>query len=182
MIKAIIGLGNPGKRFVKTRHNIGFRVLDALAQEQDAVWRTAGNMKETTIQGDDGKSILLIQPQTFMNESGQIMPTLLKRGIKPDNVIVVHDELEFPFGKVGYRKGGSARGHNGLRSIIAVSGPDFYRVRCGIGRPERREEVSDYVLLPFDEDEAAVNKMVHDACDTIKHILEIEGEHDGSIS
>ncbi len=182
MIKAIIGLGNPGARFTKTRHNIGFRVLDALAQAHDASWRLVGNAEETSIQGKDGGSILLVKPQTFMNESGRVMPMLTKKGIKPDEVIVVHDELEFPFGKVAYKKGGSARGHNGLRSIIAVAGPDFYRVRCGIGRPERKEDVSDYVLRPFEEDEAAVEMMIENALDTIKNITIMEAESDGTIS
>jgi PTH1 family peptidyl-tRNA hydrolase len=98
-----------------------------------------------------------------MNNSGKIMPSLLKHGTTIENVLVVHDELEKPFGVVDIKVGGSHRGHNGLRSIMQHSGADFMRVRCGIGRPECKEDVADYVLTNFSEGEVAVEKEIEKA-------------------
>ena len=96
-----------------------------------------------------GKRIILIKPLTFMNTVGKIIPWLIKKGMTPDQILVIHDELEKPQGSIQIRFGGSARGHNGLRSIIGVIGPEFYRLRFGIGRPERKEDVGDWVLSNF---------------------------------
>ena len=161
-IKAIIGLGNPGSKYYYTRHSVGFRVLDSLATSFGADWKEKDLMHLSEIISL-GKKVFLVKPQTFMNNSGKVIPFLLKKGIKPENIIVVHDELEFPFGKVAIKFGGSARGHNGLRSIIDACGNDFYRVRCGIARPENREFVAEYVLKPFDEPESVVDKMIQKA-------------------
>jgi len=157
-IKAIIGLGNPGPKFYKNRHNIGFRVLDELAANLGASWQQRDKMIYATAQvsSDDSiRSILLIKPQTFMNSSGQVMPFLQKKGIQPNEILVVHDELEKPFGFVGVSFGGSAKGHNGLRSIIDTIGKDFWRLKFGIGRPADKAEVGDYVLTNFSLDEEA---------------------------
>ena len=151
-IKAIIGLGNPGPKFTNTRHNIGFKILDKLAQEYDATWKQEKNFEKTEITLNE-KNILLIKPQTFMNNSGDVIPFLQKKGIKPEEVLVIHDELEKPFGNISIRQGGSAKGHNGLKSIIEKCGQDFWRLRFGIGRPEHREDVPDYVLSNFDKNE-----------------------------
>jgi peptidyl-tRNA hydrolase, PTH1 family len=159
-IKAIIGLGNPGPRFVKTRHNIGFMVLNALADKLNALWRHKDNM-EITDTVIIGTKVLLIKPQTFMNNSGQIAPFIKKQGIKPEDVLVIHDELEKPFGTISLKFDGSARGHNGLKSLINFLGPDFWRLRCGIGRPENKEEVADYVLSKFSESNVKVEDMIH---------------------
>ncbi len=171
MIKAVIGLGNPGPKFSNHRHNIGFRVLDALAEKHGATWQKKENMElaEITI---DGKNILLIKPQTFMNSSGQIIPFLQKKGIKPENILVVHDELEKPFGKLIIKQGGSARGHNGLRSLIATGGPEFYRLRFGIGRPVEKAEVPDYVLSNFDQEATEVDSQIEQAVQMIDEFLQ----------
>ena len=148
IIKAIIGLGNPGNKFFHTRHNIGFRILDAIAGRLHVSWGSNDLMDYAeTFMGDTGK-IILIKPKTFMNSSGKVIPFLTKKGIKPEEILVVHDELEKPFGNIGIKLGGSAKGHNGLRSIIGVIGKDFWRARFGIGRPEN-QDVSDYVLDRF---------------------------------
>lgn len=165
-IKAIIGLGNPGHKFEKTRHNIGFQVLDALALNHQASWASKDNLEYTQITFKD-EPVYLIKPQTFMNDSGKVIPFLLKKGIKPEEILVVHDELEKPFGSVSIKSGGSARGHNGLRSIISIMGADFPRLRCGIGRPEHKEDVANYVLRPFSESEADLKKMINQAIDLI---------------
>lgn len=159
MIKAIIGLGNPGHKFTHTRHNIGFRVIEAFGELYNAQWRTKDSFEYAEITKDSHK-ILLIKPQTFMNNSGVVIPFLTKQGIKPEEIIVVHDELELPFGVIKYKVGGSAKGHNGLKSIIAACGDNFGRLRCGIDRPEVKEEVPDYVLSQFTESEEVLSSFI----------------------
>lgn len=169
-IKIIIGLGNPGNKYYRTRHNIGFLVLDALADKYNAAWQTKGN-KETAEISLNGEKITLVKPQTFMNNSGQVLSSLLKQGVGIENVLVVHDELEKPFGTVEMKKGGSHKGHNGLKSIIALGGADFARIRCGIGRPERKEDVSEYVLSNFSEHQADVDDMIAKAVVMIEKMV-----------
>lgn len=109
-----------------------------------------------------------------MNDSGRVIPALLKQGIKAENILVVHDELEIPFGSVKLKLGGSHRGHNGLRSIIGVCGENFRRIRCGIGRPANKEDVPDYVLKPFSESEQQVEQMIAAAEVMIVDMLDAE--------
>lgn len=158
-IRAIIGLGNPGTTYYYTRHSIGFRVIDELARVAQATWRSRDTMEyaEAFI---DGNPVLLVKPTTFMNSSGAVIPALAKQGIKADALLVIHDELEQPFGKLTVKLGGSARGHNGLRSLIASCGDGFTRLRCGIGRPEDKSDVATYVLQRFAESEDQVDSMV----------------------
>jgi len=159
-IKIIIGLGNPGQQYKYTRHNIGFLILDKLAEQYNASWEKKSDRQITEITINNQK-IILIKPETFMNSSGKIIPSLLKQGIKAENLLVVHDELEKPFGKIEFRTGGSHRGHNGLRSIIQFCGQDFIRLRFGIGRPENKEDVAEYVLSNFTEN--GIEEMVEQA-------------------
>lgn len=160
-LKVIMGLGNPGSRFTFTRHNIGFRVLDALAEKHGSTWSTQGNKEIAQIMINDQK-LLLVKPLTFMNSSGEVLPSLTKKGISADEMVVVHDELEKQFGKVWWKTGGSPKGHNGLRSIIERIGKNFHRVQVGIGRPLSKAAVPDYVLDKFPPDEES----------NIPHILE----------
>jgi PTH1 family peptidyl-tRNA hydrolase len=169
-IKLIIGLGNPGQSFYKHRHSIGFRVLDALAEKYHAQWKEKDKMLITEISLDDN-NVYLVKPQTFMNNSGQVLAYFTKKGIKPEEILVVHDELELPVGKVNHKFGGSARGHNGLKSIITYIGDLFHRIRIGIGRPENREDVPDYVLQAFEEGEPLVEKIIEDAVVIIESLL-----------
>lgn len=169
-IKAIIGLGNPGKQYYRNRHNIGFCVVDILAERHGSSWTTKDALETTTILMGDHK-IILIKPQTFMNSSGKVIPWLLKQGIKPENILVAHDELELPFGKLKIKLGGSAKGHNGLRSIIEAIGPDFPRLACGIGRPAQKEMVPAYVLQDFQENPTQLNQFLSDAADLLENII-----------
>ncbi|MCL4361629.1 aminoacyl-tRNA hydrolase [Candidatus Dependentiae bacterium] len=155
-IRAIIGLGNPGHKYENTRHNIGFKILDALAQKFNVSFRIKDQMEIAQAEIDDTK-VYLIKPQTYMNDSGKVLPELLKKGIKPEEILVVHDELELPFGRANFKFGGSAKGHNGLKSIISVIGDKFHRFRFGIGRPQDRNEVPDYVLSNFSQQENVEN-------------------------
>lgn len=170
VIKAIVGLGNPGPRFSYHRHNIGFMVVDELAQRHDGQWRDQEILAYCTILINE-KPIYLIKPLTFMNESGRIGAWLNKRGIKIDNLLVVHDELELPFGRIALKSGGSARGHNGVRSLIESIGEGFDRIRCGISRPEDRAQVADYVLSNFTEGEPQVQQLVAAAVGTIEQLF-----------
>lgn len=154
-IRAIIGLGNPGKKYHFNRHNIGFLVLDAMADKHYGSWRAKDSLELSEI-SLNGSPVLLIKPQTFMNSSGAIIPFLTKQGIKPENILVVHDELELPFGQLKFKIGGSHKGHNGLRSIIGACGDQFSRLRFGIGRPENKDDVPEYVLSNFNEPTSTV--------------------------
>ncbi|KKQ48952.1 MAG: Peptidyl-tRNA hydrolase [candidate division TM6 bacterium GW2011_GWF2_38_10] len=155
-IKAIIGLGNPGKQYEKNRHNIGFCIVDALAHQYEGSWKEHDNAFISTIQLSINATphpILLIKPQTYMNNSGKVIHLLQKKGIKPHEILVIHDELEKSFGLSQVRLGGSARGHNGLKSIISVIGEGFWRLRFGIGRPTDKADVPNYVLANFSKEE-----------------------------
>ena len=169
-IKVIIGLGNPGPKYVLNRHNIGFLVVDQLADRYNAFWDSRPHMEFATV-NIEGKNILLIKPKTFMNDSGKVIPFLQKKGIKPENILVVHDELEFPFGKIKIRQGGSARGHNGLRSIIDHCGKEFIRLRFGIGRPQIKEMVGRYVLTNFSESHDELEKLIFESVDMIEDLV-----------
>ena len=149
----IVGLGNPDKKYNRNRHNIGFRILDTIASEFSVCWTTKENMMVIEIFCDNcsnlHQNVFLIKPQTFMNNSGKVIPYLKKKGILSEEILIVHDELEKGFGKISLKFGGSTRGHNGLRSIANQLGLNFWRLRFGIGRPERKEDVGDYVLSDF---------------------------------
>ncbi len=173
-IKAIIGLGNPGSKYHKTRHNIGQRIVTELGNLLYAQWHTTPLMEtaEVKLSQDpydmQAAKVVLINPLTYMNNSGKVIPGLLKKGITADNILVVHDELEKKLGKIDIKCGGSARGHNGLRSIINIIGKDFWRLRFGIGRPEEKSDVGNYVLRPFlPPEEEAVQDLIPQAIQLI---------------
>ncbi len=170
-IKAIIGLGNPGQQYAKNRHNIGFRIIDELVTQAGTSWRTTGNMMvaEGQLSTVDGLlSIIFIKPQTYMNNSGQVTQFLQKKGIKPEQILIIHDELEKSFGATQIRLGGSARGHNGLKSLIGTMGEGFWRLRFGIGRPTDKAEVPNYVLTNFNrEEEDRLPELVQQACNNL---------------
>lgn len=165
-ITAIIGLGNPGPRFHFTPHNIGFLILDTLCEQHSGTWQEKKEMHTATITINDHK-IMLIKPQTFMNNSGQILGQLHKQGIKQENILVVHDEIDYPFGKINIKQGGSARGHNGLRSLIAHGGDNFMRLRVGVGRPDNPSEVGDFVTAPFNESQDEVQDLIASSINTL---------------
>ncbi len=149
MIKLFVGLGNPGPDYEATRHNAGFWWIDALARElkvslvpERNYYGLAGR---TSV---NGQSVWLLQPQTFMNLSGKSVASLARFfKIQPEEILVVHDELDLPPGQVKLKRGGSHAGHNGLRDIHAQLGsPDYWRLRIGIGHPGEKSEVANWVL------------------------------------
>ena len=145
-------------------------MLDALADAYGAQWQSKEFMEIATF-NSNGKKILLVKPQTFMNDSGKVIPFLNKQGIKPENILVVHDELEKPFGHISNAFGGSARGHNGLRSIIETCGKEFTRLRFGIGRPENKEDVGQYVLSNFSESQVEVEQLIDQAVQETEQLI-----------
>jgi peptidyl-tRNA hydrolase, PTH1 family len=167
-VRLIVGLGNPGPRFEYTRHNIGFLVLDELAQRLGAsAWKASELMEVASVRIND-QEIFLVKPQTFMNDSGKILAAFFKKGIDQEQVLVVHDELDVELGQSKWRIAGSARGHNGIRSIIALGAPEAARLRVGISRPEKRDEVHEYVLKRFSEKSDVVEQAIFDAARKIE--------------
>ncbi|NJD30917.1 MAG: aminoacyl-tRNA hydrolase [Gammaproteobacteria bacterium] len=147
-LQIIVGLGNPGPEHRLTRHNAGFWFVDALAREHSAQFRSHaryhGEIARVTL---EGREIVLLKPQTYMNRSGISVRSLVDYMKAPLNeVLVVHDELDLPPGVARLKFGGGHGGHNGLRDTITHCGPDFWRLRIGIGHPGDRGEVIDYVL------------------------------------
>jgi peptidyl-tRNA hydrolase, PTH1 family len=149
MIKLIVGLGNPGQQYEKTRHNAGFLFLDSLATERSCAWLKEpgfqGLMSECNIAHE---KTLLLKPQAFMNRSGQSVGKVARYyKLTPEEILIVHDELDFDAGAIKLKKDGGHAGHNGLRDIITHLGANgFYRLRIGIGRPPAGMVVADYVL------------------------------------
>ena len=151
----VVGLGNPTEKYVGTRHNIGFDVVDALAQDLKAPafhrWKKADITKYRDKKGGD---ILLAKPQTYMNLSGEAVHLLLKGfQISTGSLVVIHDDMDFPLGQLRVKVGGGHGGHNGLNSIIEKVGDEFVRIRIGIGRPATGSDPACYVLSPFFQNE-----------------------------
>ena len=170
----IVGLGNPGPQYEQTRHNIGFLAVDSMANQQ-SVMLSQNKFQGIYGQGrlGTGEAITLLKPQTFMNLSGRSVVACAQFfKVPPEKIIIIHDELEFPFGVVKVKVGGGHAGHNGLKSIISLLGTrDFLRIRVGIGRP-KRGDVSNYVLAPFSTDEQpwlddVTSQVARDVCQVI---------------
>ena len=147
----LVGLGNPGRMYRETRHNIGFLVLDKFAEEHGIKFSKVQNKAITGTGKCEGKKVLLVKPQTYMNLSGQAVSSLVRYYRIPlSNLIVVHDEVGLPFGAIRMRPGGGSAGQKGVASIIEKMGiQNFPRLRMGIGRPPGRMEAADYVLQRF---------------------------------
>jgi len=163
-MKLIIGLGNPGREYAHNRHNIGFLCLNHFARQHDIRFdRKQGKARTGTGRVDDIE-VVLAKPQTFMNRSGQSLSLLLKKfNIALDDLIVIHDDIDLPLGKIRIRRSSSSGGHKGINSIIAELGSqDFIRIRAGIGRPEPamaeadEDKIIDYVLSDFTPEERQV--------------------------
>ena len=166
-IKAIIGLGNPGPGYYKTRHSIGFRVADEMATMFNASFSASEDKEYCQIKNEE-LNVYLLKPLTFMNSSGKVLTFLQKKGVKSDEILVIHDELERKFDDISLKFGGSAKGHNGLKSIIDFGGPDFWRLRFGIGRPDDKANVSTYVLSYFSKDEEnQISSLINQAINLI---------------
>ncbi len=178
----IVGLGNPGREHAEDRHNVGFMVADVLAERwglSRAKERFRGRIAEGRVRGEPGAGmgprVAVLWPQTYMNDAGRSVGPArgaLKVGL--DRVVVVHDEIDIPFGEIRARLGGGLAGHNGLKSLAReLGGADFVRVRVGVGRPESSdpEIVSSYVLGRFREDPAQVRDLLERAAERVQAIV-----------
>jgi peptidyl-tRNA hydrolase, PTH1 family len=175
MIRLVVGLGNPGQQYEKTRHNAGFLFLDSLATERSCGWSKEpgfqGLMAECNIARE---KILLLKPQAFMNRSGQSVGKVARYyKLTPEEILIVHDELDFDVGVLKLKKDGGHAGHNGLRDIISHLGAkDFYRLRIGIGRPVAGMEVADYVLsMPSKNDWQLIASAIDQGKEFIDQII-----------
>ncbi|MCX7760943.1 MAG: aminoacyl-tRNA hydrolase [Hydrogenothermaceae bacterium] len=172
MIKAIVGLGNPGEKYKKTRHNIGFMVIDKVAKRLNC-----GKKKEKAfshLYECNDYDVILAKPQTYMNLSGNAVLNIMEDyNLKPEEILVIYDDLDLPLGTVKLRKNGSSGGHRGIKSIIEmIKTENFPRLRVGIGRPQSKEDVADYVLSPFDRDEElTVEKVLSHCEDCLLNVL-----------
>ena len=174
----LIGLGNPGAQYAKNRHNIGFHLIDRLADKAHSgpeKKRFQSLAREAEI---DGHKILLLKPQTFMNLSGHAVQEAMSfYKIKPDHIIVFHDELDLSPGRFRCKTGGGNAGHNGLKSITAQIGPNFVRARMGIGHPGDRGLVHNWVLSDFAKSDQTWHTALMDACvDTLPLLLKGQTE------
>ncbi|HLM78356.1 MAG TPA: aminoacyl-tRNA hydrolase [Rubrobacteraceae bacterium] len=163
----VVGLGNPGRSYERTRHNVGFLVVDELARRYGGSWR-AKKKAEAAPVSLELRKVTLLKPTTYMNNSGAALA-----GYKAEQLVVLHDDLDLPAGTVRVKVGGGAGGHNGLRSIIQHLGNDFVRVRIGIGRPPVGVTVTDYVLGRMEE---AVKESVSLAADAVEVLIESGSE------
>jgi PTH1 family peptidyl-tRNA hydrolase len=154
-VKVVVGLGNPGKKYERSRHNLGFSVVDRLAEKN----RVAVTRKKyESLIGEwnrDGEKVLLVKPQTYMNRSGQALRSLLRYlPLEAEDLIVIHDDLDLPFGRIRIRQQGSAGGNRGMLSVLETLGDKaFIRLRIGIGRPPPAVDPADFVLQSFSPDE-----------------------------
>ena len=163
-MKLIAGLGNPGKQYATSRHNIGFLVINRLAKA-NGIELKGRKFKSRLGKGDiEGHSVILAKPQTFMNLSGEAVSAIAQYyKIIPQDIIVAHDDLDLPFGTIKIKTKGGSGGHHGLDSIIALlHGDRFLRVRIGIGKPPHEGDDADFVLSPFNESESTQLEKVID--------------------
>ncbi len=174
LLKLVVGLGNPGAEYARTRHNAGFWLVDELARRYGGTFRFEGKH-----QGDlaririDGAELWLLKPMTFMNRSGGPVSSVLNfYKIAAPEMLVAHDEIDLPGGTVRLKQAGGHGGHNGLRDLIAAQGDDFWRLRIGVGHPGTKNEVVDFVLTQAGKDEQrAIDDTILAGADAIEESL-----------
>jgi peptidyl-tRNA hydrolase, PTH1 family len=179
-VKLVVGLGNPGRKYEHTRHNLGFLIVDQIArQNQVALKKELCDALVGEWWSGDAQETLLAKPQAYMNRSGESVKDLLDHfHSTPDDLIVVHDDLDLAFGRIRIRPGGGAGGHRGVLSIVAsLEGAQFYRVRVGIGRPPDGIDPTDFVLAPFTPEELGeLDKLVSRAAEAVLTLLREGGK------
>lgn len=171
----VVGLGNPGPTYAKTRHNLGFMVADVLAARIGSAFKVHKRSGAEVVTGRlAGTSVVLAKPRCYMNESGrQVGPLAKFYSVPPQQIVVIHDELDIDFGRIRLKIGGGEGGHNGLRSVASALGSkDFHRVRIGVGRPPGRKDPAAYVLENFSATERAeVPTIVEQAADATELLI-----------
>jgi len=178
-VKLVVGLGNPGKKYERTRHNLGFSVVDHIACHNAVSVRKKlcdALVGEWPV---DGEKILLVKPQTYMNHSGESVRALLRKfHASTEDLVVVYDDLDLPFGRIRIRPKGSAGGHRGMISIMeSLAQAPFFRVRVGIGRPPQGVDSTDYVLEPFGaQEKRGLGEVIARASEAVVVLLEKGGQ------
>lgn len=170
----VVGLGNPGKQYESTRHNAGFRLVDLLVERWQTPLQDRKFQASWGIGAFGGEKIILVKPLTFMNRSGEAVGAILKYfGIPPGAMLVVHDDLDLPCGRIKVARGGGAGGHKGILSIFAAVGSqDFPRVKLGVGRPMHGEPVESFVLAsPYQQETKAFEEMLAGGADAVEEVL-----------
>ena len=156
MVKLIVGLGNPGEKYIETKHNVGFMLVDKICKDLDLKF-TADKIFQADIASTflNGEKVYFVKPTTFMNESGKaVQPLLAYYGLDIEDLLVIYDDLDMEVGKIRLRSKGSAGGHNGIKSIIKhIGSQEFKRIKIGIGRPKEGMTVVHHVLGKFDKDD-----------------------------
>jgi peptidyl-tRNA hydrolase, PTH1 family len=167
-VKLIVGLGNPGVRYAYTRHNLGFMVVDELARRNTLSFRSGKVSEETKL-----NQVTLIKPSTFMNLSGQAVQAYsTKLGLKPEEILLVHDDLDMPLGRLRFKQNGGAGGQRGVQDTIAKIGANFLRLKLGISRPPELWSVENWVLSKFSESEKTVlDKVISAGADALESLL-----------
>ncbi|MGW0007769.1 aminoacyl-tRNA hydrolase [Nocardia grenadensis] len=173
----VVGLGNPGPAYERTRHNVGFLVADSLAERVGGRFTAHKKSGADLLQARlDGRQVLIAKPRSYMNLSGRPVAALARFfSVPPTEVVVIHDELDIPFGEIRLKRGGGEGGHNGLRSVSgALTSKDYLRTRIGIGRPPGRQDPADYVLKPFSSVERKeLPTVVEQAADAVELLLRV---------
>lgn len=171
----VAGLGNPGERYARTRHNAGAMVVEELCARLDARLRKVRLLPLFAAEArHEGEFLLLAAPGTFMNEIGPPLASFARRrGVALDHMVACHDEIDLPLGALRIKRGGSTAGHHGLDSMVrGFRSPDFYRVRLGVGRPRNRDQNVDFLLEPFAKSELdAAESVVRDAADAVLSLV-----------
>lgn len=171
----IIGLGNPGKKYEQTRHNVGFQAIDAIANAfsiPESGTKFDAQIHKGSI---EGKKVLLIKPQTFMNESGKSVSQFVNfYKIPIKNTFIIYDDIDMSVGKLRVKSGGSDGGHNGIKSINGLVSNEYIKIKIGVGHPGNKNLVSSYVLHPFDtkDEQDLINELYVDIVKNINSLLE----------
>lgn len=168
-MKLIVGLGNPGEKYAGTRHNLGFKILDELTKKLNLIdWVLENKFKSEIIKTDQ---LILVKPQTFVNQSGLAVSALVNfYKVKPEDIIIIHDDLDLPLGKIKVRMGGAAAGHHGVESIINTLGTDkFIRVRLGIGN--LKTQSSEHKKAHVSAEKFVLEPFMHSEKSQVKHML-----------
>lgn len=173
-MKMIVGLGNPGRKYEKTKHNVGFMVVDELAKAYQTTFQKNPFEAEVATFFLNGEKVILVKPQTYMNESGRAVgPLMTYLGVEIEELVVIYDDLDLALGKIRLRQKGSAGGHNGMKSLIAHLGTQtFNRIKIGIDRPGKGQTVVSHVLSPFrKEEETYIEQSLDQSFNAVKDYL-----------
>ena len=178
MVWLVIGLGNPGPEYAATRHNVGQMVVDELAKRYKVKWSAHKSRTEIAAfkigVGDDAHSVIIAKSKSYMNETGGPTKALASfYKVEPDHIIALHDELDIPFAAIRTKIAGGDNGHNGLKSMTsAFGGPNYYRVRLGIGRPMGQQDPADFVLKAFSkEEQKSLGEFIDRGADVVESLI-----------